>query len=368
MLLHLVRLVELQHQRSERSRMEPCSPDFGINLTSEDVQWYLEHDSIDVDIQEFLFDGEDINSGDSEMKSPFSSDPPPIPPPMMPSSPPYSLSSHPSSPSSSIPFESDINQIDIYHQCIHDSLDALRNLEPRQLSNPFKQSELFKLEEKSRLRIGKGETKSHYRIFPWFQYRILVHEDDRFRETVKNKEEIPRILEAMNFFWSRRYSPQDLEKLGQVFLSVEEERDKKDNVFTRIIHVHRMFTMPDVSSSPVATSDDSLRNLTQRVDRLEEFVGIHDDSSPGLKRCRSSEGGDRACWYKIRDADYPSRNHWCYPGAVFGLYSDGVGKLRPHRNYGPKMSSILVYSVSPDVTEQHPDPSHHDHYVRVVMV
>lgn len=75
------------------------------------------------------------------------------------------------------------------------------------------------------------------------------------------------------------------------------------------------------------------------------------------------DGGDRACWWRIRDADYPSRRKWCHPGAVFGLYSDGVGKVRPYRVGGPQMQSILVYSVSPDITEEHPNPSDPDRYL-----
>ena len=109
-----------------------------------------------------------------------------------------------------------------------------------------------------------------------------------------------------------------------------------------------------------------LQSLTKRVDKLEKYVGIGDFESAKLKRSR---GGDRACWFPIRAADYPSREEWCTPGGVFGFYSDGVGPLRSKKeqeihNY----VAIVVYSTDPDTVEEHPNPDQPDHYVRVVMV
>jgi hypothetical protein len=77
-------------------------------------------------------------------------------------------------------------------------------------------------------------------------------------------------------------------------------------------------------------------------------------------------GGDRACFFPIRPADIPSKDEWCHPGGVFGLYSDGVGRLLPVEACFRK--SIVVYSADPDTEEAHPDPSHPNLYVRVVMV
>jgi hypothetical protein len=108
--------------------------------------------------------------------------------------------------------------------------------------------------------------------------------------------------------------------------------------------------------------DDSLHSLTKRVDKLEVFVGIENSEASRSKRSRG--GGDRACWFRIREADYPTSEKWCIPGGVFGMYVDGVGPLRSRRTY----TQILVYSTAPDTLEEHPDPLRPDRYVRVVMV
>jgi hypothetical protein len=121
--------------------------------------------------------------------------------------------------------------------------------------------------------------------------------------------------------------------------------------------------------------DERLDDLERRVEKLEQSKESEkptDTSSiPGSKRFRAepagagpASGGDRARWLQIREADYPSREKWCTPGSVFGMYVDGVGPLRSRRTY----TQILVYSTAPDTLEEHPDPLRPDRYVRVVMV
>lgn len=88
------------------------------------------------------------------------------------------------------------------------------------------------------------------------------------------------------------------------------------------------------------------------------------DINPGSKRPR--QGGDRACYFPIRSCDFESRAKWCIPGGVFGLYSDGVGRLLP-LGMGSRQS-IVVYSTDPDTLEPHPEPDNPDHYVPIVMV
>ena len=128
--------------------------------------------------------------------------------------------------------------------------------------------------------------------------------------------------------------------------------------------MNQCFSVP--TKDAVVDPDDSLQSLTKRVDKLEEYVGIGDSESVISKRSRG--GGDRACWFKIRDADYPSRDEWCTPGSVFGLYADGVGPLRSKRDENDIYILIVVYSTAPDTEEEHPNPKQPDRYARVVMV
>ena len=102
--------------------------------------------------------------------------------------------------------------------------------------------------------------------------------------------------------------------------------------------------------------------LTRRVDELETFLSTTEQ--PCAKRCRV--GGDRSCFFPIRKVDMASRGEWCFPGGVFGLYSDGVGRLLPVEACPRR--SIVVYSTDPDTEEAHPNPSQPNSYVRVVMV
>jgi hypothetical protein len=112
--------------------------------------------------------------------------------------------------------------------------------------------------------------------------------------------------------------------------------------------------------------DDSLHSLTKRVDKLEVFVGIENSEASRSKRSRG--GGDRACWFRIREADYPTSEKWCIPGGVFGMYVDGVGPLRSKKEEKDNYLSVVVYSTDPDTEEAHPNPQQYDHFVRVVMV
>jgi hypothetical protein len=277
---------------------------------------------------------------------------------------------------------------DIYQQCVHDSLNQLRTL-PRRI-HPFTERDLMKFESSDntpsmRCRIGKKVVAFH--IFPWFQYQFIHFSLDRIRETLENQQKVDQIVEAMNFFWSRNYDDMDLLQLHQIYIQMENERDKKKNAVSRILDVYRIFKQycdemsiilnmkssatPPPPSAPrsapkIPTSHiDPLKSLDERVGNLENYVGINDHISPGPKRPRV--GGDRACWWKIRKADYRSRVEWCTPGSVFGLYSDGVGPLRPKRSLSTWVQ-VVVYSAAPDTEEEHPNPQQYDRYVLVVMV
>jgi hypothetical protein len=100
-----------------------------------------------------------------------------------------------------------------------------------------------------------------------------------------------------------------------------------------------------------------------RIKYLEDTIQELTLEERGKKRVR---GGDRAGWLRIRDEDLPTREEWCIEGGVFGLYSDGVGRIVP-QHIRPRRS-VVVYSTDPDTVEEHPDPTHPDNFVRIVLV
>lgn len=110
-----------------------------------------------------------------------------------------------------------------------------------------------------------------------------------------------------------------------------------------------------------------LQGLKERMGRIEEIQNNgHDVNQHAIKRPR--EGCDRANWVKIRPDDYPTKNEWCLPGRVFGLYGDGIGPLRSKKIGGPIWHDVRVYSAKPDIIEAHKDPGNPDQYAPVVMV
>lgn len=77
-------------------------------------------------------------------------------------------------------------------------------------------------------------------------------------------------------------------------------------------------------------------------------------------------GGDRAQWKPICPDQVPSRDDWCRPGCVFGVYRDGVGPLGPQHVH--PFSDVVVYSTAPDTVEKLPTELSIENYARVVMV
>lgn len=144
--------------------------------------------------------------------------------------------------SSSVPpqlLEGDDWESDIYNQCIQASLTKLENLTPR---SSFKRDDLLKIDstgKHKRLRIGKRNLV-HYEIFPWFHYGLIVHNCDRFRESCDDNF-IEKIIDAMNYFWSRRYSAQNLRQLQQIYTSLQGDRNDTNRYCTRIIDAYRNF-------------------------------------------------------------------------------------------------------------------------------
>jgi hypothetical protein len=107
---------------------------------------------------------------------------------------------------------------------------------------------------------------------------------------------------------------------------------------------------------PFSTKDEttSCDNLIQAI---QLFVTAQHYEPDQARR-------NSACWLPIRPCDRESRNEWCLPGGVFGVYPDGVGRLLPL----PDRLSIAVYSVAPDIVDPHPDEAHPEDYVQVVKV
>jgi hypothetical protein len=236
----------------------------------------------------------------------------------------------------------------------------------------------------------KHSSLSKLKIFPWFYDSTK----GRFRETLKRESSqgltIEHVIEAINYFLRKNgsdYTEAEIQFLRSYYETMEipapsacltpivalfREFDRFQRIFSPQLFFpefdHGAFLVsvePQSSPSDGIGSDavhkhaEQLVDLRNRVGRLESRAQVQQSKRP-------RRGGDRACWFRIRDVDYPSRMEWCTPGGVFGLYSDGVGPLLP--NHVCPRRSVVVYSVNPDTVEAHPDPSHEDHYVRVVMV
>jgi hypothetical protein len=137
------------------------------------------------------------------------------------------------------------------------SINILRHLQSRQF--PFTPDDLLTIEDSTsptmsagtlrkeskkkdskRCQIGKKK-EIHYEIFPWFLFLANQKKDYRFRETI-DEPTIDSLVEAMNYFWSRCYSNEELSHLTKIFLELDGEKKKK-NIMTRIIEVYRIFTL-----------------------------------------------------------------------------------------------------------------------------
>ena len=266
----------------------------------------------------------------------------------------------------------------------------------------------FTFEENQNRFTVKGSSLPKFKIFPWFHGSAK----SRFRQTLKKDSSlgptIKDVIEATNYFLRKNgcdYSEVEIQFLRTHFESME--IPSHSDCLTSIVFVYHEFrrfqgavsgnflghVTPEfeqigddssfiISSEPENTSlhphdsgidpdlgnlllehEHQLGSLRNRVGKLE-VAKANQVPAPGSKRPRG--GGDRACWFKIRDADYPSRDEWCTPGSVFGLYADGVGPLLP--NHICPRRSVVVYSTDPDIVEPHPNPLHQDRYARVVMV
>jgi hypothetical protein len=301
-----------------------------------------------------------------------------------------------SSPSSRSPSQgaTDIKFRD-YQFCVSYSINLLRGVQP--IANPLRQEELMTPDKSNkRFAVGKKQWK-RFEIFPWILHYIALKDDGSIKETL-NTHQVEKIVQVMNYFWSQRIGDPELLQLQSLFMDMKRD-DSGKKLLSRIAEVaialfgspaaqsnlesvtepnhepddflfNYLVTEPSHSFLANETSSpqhptphiDPLASLNERVTNLENFVGINDQISPGSKRVRS--GGDRASWYQIRDADYPSRKEWCTPGSVFGLYADGVGPLQPQQTY----TKVMVYSTAPDTEEEHPNPKQPDRYVLIVMV
>jgi hypothetical protein len=244
---------------------------------------------------------------------------------------------------------------------------------------------------------AKKSALNYLIIFPWFRF------DTRYRQTLKlNPAEGPTIgtvVDAINYFLSREsYSQPELNFLSAYYR--DHGCPELSHCFTSIIELKLAFQQefpenpalppppPLAPPPPPADLTDQMNRLQirtveneneiHRLDQNQQWIigrinQISAPSSPASpaspemnskrRRTDSDQRGDRATYYRIRKADQKTKNRWYLPGGVFGLYSDGVGPLRPVGR-----CRLVVYSILPDTEEPHPDLAHPEKYARVVMV
>jgi hypothetical protein len=229
----------------------------------------------------------------------------------------------------------------------------------------------FTIENGTRYEIKKSSLHFFQKYFPQFHAQSTDPKESlRFRQTLSspNGPTIHDIIEAANFFLERlgKYSEDEIRFLinyyNEIGVSV-----LLSTCLTTILAVHIAFNNEfrfRSFSQTITMHGRAISNLNQRVTTLEQE---QNRERQGAEQEEPQKGKDRACYLKIRPCDLATRKKWCVPGGVFGLYSDGVGKLLPLKS-GAYRRSVYVYSVDPDILEAHPDPEHPELYVPVVMV
>lgn len=108
-----------------------------------------------------------------------------------------------------------------------------------------------------------------------------------------------------------------------------------------------------------------VEDLEDRVDTLEGTLENNYTYLPNGKRAR--RGGDRAQWMRIKAKYVSTRQKWCKPGAVMGVYPRGLGPIH-NRASIHKILSVVVYSTDPDTIEALPKEGLQHEYAPVVMV
>jgi hypothetical protein len=132
---------------------------------------------------------------------------------------------------------------------------------------------------------------------------------------------------------------------------------------------------PTFSQSPVTDSEASSVDRTRSASSVEERVDNLEDRVDTLEGGRvrlptgkySREGGDRARWVRIIPSLVGSKDQWCKPGAVMGVFPNGVGPL-DSKAHIHKIRGIVVYSTNPDVIEPLPQEVSPELYVPIVLV
>lgn len=264
---------------------------------------------------------------------------------------------------------------------------ALEILQNNTAIEPFTRDIFFRTDHRYNL---TARALKFFKVFPWF------HSIKRLRFIVLKGSEIflDEVVRAANYFFrkpGKDYTTLEIQSLQKYYELMDIPSPKKS--LSAVIDAYKTFVRDrettliqqnlvnqnfeelifgsdECSSSrlhgfDICVEDNRrmLSNLNARVEIIENYLKIQDGSD---QRKKPRHGGDRACWYPIREADYSTRETWCVPGAVMGLYTDGVGRLLPvHVSF---RRSVVVYSVDPDVVEEHPDPDNAERYVRVVMV
>ena len=108
-----------------------------------------------------------------------------------------------------------------------------------------------------------------------------------------------------------------------------------------------------------------VEDLEDRVDTLEGTLENNYTYLPNGKRAR--RGGDRAQWMRIKAKYVSTRQKWCKPGAVMGVYPRGLGPIHNRVNIH-RILSVVVYSTDPDTIEALPKEGLQHEYAPVVMV
>jgi hypothetical protein len=252
-----------------------------------------------------------------------------------------------------------------WNNAIEKSLHAIQEIGPEMVTITTNH---LSVESTNRYSV-KASSLIFFHIFPWF------YAQGKFRQTLKMSPSqgptIERVLEAVNYFYQCRgehYTEAEIEFLEDYYQNMK--IPVPSLCLSTVIDVYLEFRRFRESKSNekaepgTAVTPGQFKELEKRVETLEGIVqsSAASESQPGSKRSR---GGDRACWYPIRPCDLESCSEWCVPGGVFGLYSDGVGRLLPIDACVRR--SIVVYSTDPDTVEAHPAPENSDH-VLVVMV
>lgn len=112
--------------------------------------------------------------------------------------------------------------------------------------------------------------------------------------------------------------------------------------------------------------DEKVDHLSGRVDNLEDTVNQDYTNCPDSNK-RVRKGGDRAAYMKIDPEHMATKDEWCKPGAVMGLFPRGIAPINADSRIKLIMA-LAVYSSQPDTMEEHPEPSMPHKYAPVVLV